>query len=153
MPVNQTEKKQVNTDNNFKYLEKYKEVNDDLISQYLYVYQRNQYQGTSKVKTRSEVSGGGAKPWKQKGTGRARVGSNRSPIWVGGGVIHGPIPGKSYKKLNREMEKAALGRILYLRSSYGQIKMFDFEESGKKSISTKNAQKVIEGAGGFKIFW
>lgn len=74
--------------------EKHFEVtpNMTMLSQYIRVFQTNQRQGTVKTKTRAEVSGGGKKPWKQKGTGRARHGSSRSPIWAKGGVAHGPKP-------------------------------------------------------------
>lgn len=68
------------------------EPNEEAVSQYLRVYRANQRQGTSSTKTRGEVSGGGIKPWRQKGTGRARVGSSRVPLWRHGGVSHGPKP-------------------------------------------------------------
>src|SRR3989304_3983770 len=66
--------------------------NKAALAQYVRVFLANKRQGTSKVKTRAEVSGGGKKPWAQKGTGRARQGSIRSPVWVGGGIAHGPKP-------------------------------------------------------------
>ena len=74
---------------------------------------RNQKQGTVSTKTRSEVRGGGAKPWRQKGTGRARAGSNRSPLWKGGGVIFGPKPKKLVLKLNKKERQLALQTLLY----------------------------------------
>ena len=76
-------------------------------------HQISRKQSTSSTKTRSEVRGGGRKPWKQKGTGRARAGSNRSPLWKGGGVIFGPKPNSTVLKLNKKERKLALQTLLY----------------------------------------
>jgi len=77
--------------------------------------------GTHSTKTRGEVSGGGKKPWRQKGTGRARAGSNRSPIWVGGGVVFGPKPRDYSKKINSQVKNLAFSRAVFERASIGEI--------------------------------
>jgi large subunit ribosomal protein L4 len=80
----------------------------------LKILQKNKYKSLSSTKTRSEVSGSGRKPWKQKGTGRARAGSNRSPLWRGGGVIFGPrTKNKTLKKLNKKEKKLAIKTAIY----------------------------------------
>jgi len=84
-----------------------------LIHKDLLRHQMNQKQGTVSTKTRSQIRGGGRKPWRQKGTGRARAGSNRSPLWKGGGVIFGPKPKKKYLKLNQKERKLALRTLFY----------------------------------------
>ena len=78
-------------------------------------------QGTASTKTRGEVAGGGAKPWRQKGTGRARHGSTRSPIWVGGGVAHGPKPRKYTKRVNKKVKRAALQSALTDRANLDAV--------------------------------
>jgi len=82
-------------------------------------------QGTHATKTRGNVRGGGAKPWRQKGTGRARAGSSRSPIWTGGGTIFGPSPRHYTFKVNRKERRAALRSALSVHASRGSIAVFD----------------------------
>jgi large subunit ribosomal protein L4 len=85
----------------------------------------NRRLGTHSTKTRGEVSGGGKKPWRQKGTGRARAGSIRSPLWVGGGVVFGPKPRDYSKKINGKVKTLAFGRALFDRASAGEIAAID----------------------------
>lgn len=88
-------------------------VSKSLLAQYLFVYSSNQRESNAHAKTRAEVSGGGRKPWAQKGTGRARHGSNRSPIWTKGGVTFGPRNERNFKKqLNRKAVKSAFRSVL-----------------------------------------
>jgi large subunit ribosomal protein L4 len=82
-------------------------------------------QGTHATKTRGNVSGGGAKPWRQKGTGRARAGSSRSPIWTGGGTVFGPQPRSYTFKVNRKERKAALRSALSLHAGRGSVAVLD----------------------------
>ncbi len=91
------------------------EVNLDLLHQAKLMYEANLRQGTSSVKTRGEVRGGGRKPWRQKGTGRARAGSIRSPIWRGGGKVFGPSPRSYYYRLPQRMVRLALKSGLNMR--------------------------------------
>ena len=81
----------------------------------------NNRQGTHSTKTRGEVRGGGKKPWRQKGTGRARAGSIRSPLWVGGGVVFGPKPRDYSKKINSKVKSLAFSRALFDRASAGEL--------------------------------
>lgn len=103
-------------------------------------------QGTHSTKTRGEVSGGGAKPWRQKGTGRARHGSRRSPIWSGGGVAHGPQPRSYAQKTPKRMIAAALFGALSDRARDGLVFVVDNLVEGE-TPSTKKAQQALEAVG------
>jgi len=99
-------------------------------------------QGTTSTKTRSEVRGGGRKPWQQKGTGRARAGSNRSPLWKGGGVIFGPKPKKVSLKLNKKERRLALQTLLYNKKN--NIVLIEDLENGITEPKTKNFLKICQ---------
>ena len=99
-------------------------------------------QGTTSTKTRSEVRGGGRKPWRQKGTGRARAGSNRSPLWKGGGVIFGPKPKKVSLKLNKKERRLALQTLLYNKKN--NIVLIEDLENGITEPKTKNFVKICQ---------
>jgi len=101
--------------------------------------------GTHSTKTRAEVRGGGAKPWKQKGTGRARAGSTRSPIWVGGGVAHGPKPRDYSQRTNKKMIKLALRSALSDRCAEGKVVVVD--DWNFAEPSTKSAKAALEALG------
>jgi large subunit ribosomal protein L4 len=98
-------------------------------------------QGTASTKTRGNVRGGGAKPWRQKGTGRARAGSSRSPIWTGGGTIFGPSPRHYTFKVNRKERRAALRSALSVHAERGTIAVLD--PSPFTAPSTKQAHELI----------
>ena len=102
----------------------------------------SQKQGTVSSKTRSEVRGGGRKPWKQKGTGRARAGSNRSPLWKGGGVIFGPKPKKISLKLNKKERRLALQTLLYNKRN--NILIIENLENEISEPKTKNFLKIFK---------
>jgi large subunit ribosomal protein L4 len=94
-----------------------------LIKQAILHQQNNLRQATSATKTRGQVSGGGRKPWRQKGTGRARAGSSRSPIWVGGGITFGPTANENYQtQLPKKMAQAAFSQLLQLKKTDNQLK-------------------------------
>lgn len=97
--------------------------NKILLATAVRVYQQNSISHTAHTKTRGEVRGGGAKPWRQKGTGRARAGSNRSPLWVGGGITFGPRFRKAKLKLPQKMRHSALISALSTKAKMGDIKV------------------------------
>jgi large subunit ribosomal protein L4 len=100
-------------------------------------------QGTASTKTRGKVSGGGAKPWRQKGTGRARAGSSRSPVWTGGGTVFGPQPRHYTFKVNRKERQAALRCALSLHAERGSLAVLDLD--GFPDPSTRAAAKLLAG--------
>src|ERR1700722_697653 len=100
--------------------------NAALVKQVLEAQLANRREPWAHTKTRGEVRGGGRKPWRQKGTGKARHGSTRSPIWVGGGVAHGPRNDRDYsQKVNKKMKRAALFAALSRKTKDGELKVFD----------------------------
>jgi large subunit ribosomal protein L4 len=119
------------------------EVNVPLMHQVMTAQLAEARSGTASTKTRSEVRGGGIKPWRQKGTGRARHGSTRSPIWVGGGVVFGPKPRDHSVKVNKKMRAAALRSALADKAGEGRIFVID----GFSDTKTKAAAAALKGAG------
>lgn len=118
-----------------------REVREDLITSAIILARANERQGTKKTKTRAFVSGGGRKPWRQKGTGRARAGSNRSPIWVGGGTVFGPTGKENYsKKMNRKVARKALESAFLSKLD----SMIVIDELEFKTPKTKEFKKVLE---------
>lgn len=101
--------------------------------------------GTASTKTRGEVSGGGAKPWRQKGTGRARAGSSRSPLWAGGGTVFGPSPRRYTFKVNRKERRAALRGALSLHAERESVAVFDAAAFAEPA--TKQAAGLLGGWG------
>jgi large subunit ribosomal protein L4 len=101
--------------------------------------------GTASTKTRGKVSGGGAKPWRQKGTGRARAGSSRSPLWTGGGTVFGPTPRHYTVKVNRKARRAALRSALSMHAQRESVAVFD--ASAFDEPSTRQAIELLDGWG------
>ena len=118
------------------------EPNDHVLYLAVKAYLANQRQGTHKAKERSEVSGGGKKPWKQKGRGGARAGTTRSPLWVGGGSIFGPKPRNYRQKLNKKVASLARKSALSYKAKANQIVVVeDFNFEGPK---TKNFVSILD---------
>ena len=117
------------------------EVNEHLMHMAVVQQLANKRQGTQKAKTRSEVSGGGRKPWRQKGTGHARQGSTRAPQWVGGGVVFAPTPRDYSFKLNKKEKRAALKSAL--TSRVVENKFIVVDEMKFEEIKTKNFQNML----------
>ena len=116
--------------------------NSDLVSQVLKAQQANKREPWAHTKDRSEVSGGGKKPWRQKGTGRARHGSIRSPIWRGGGKAHGPTKERSYsQKINKKMLQGAIFSVLSKKLRDGEVRIYD--ELGIEKPKTNLLLKML----------
>lgn len=118
------------------------EVKDDLIHDALLAIENNSHTGSSNTLTRAEVRGGGKKPWKQKGTGRARHGSTRSPIWKGGGVTFGPRPLKVRLSVNKNGKKLAFKAVFAGKIRDNEFKVLD--ELGLSAIKTKNVVAILK---------
>ena len=117
-------------------------INEHLVHMAVVQQLANKRQGTQKAKTRSEVSGGGRKPWRQKGTGHARQGSTRAPQWTGGGVVFAPVPRDYSFKLNKKEKRAALKSALTSRVQ--QNKLIVIDELKFDEIKTKNFKAVMD---------
>ena len=118
------------------------EVNEHLLHMAVVNQLANNRQGTQKAKTRSEVSGGGRKPWRQKGTGHARQGSTRAPQWTGGGVVFAPTPREYTFKMNKKEKRAALKSALTSRVEENKFIVVD--ELAFNEIKTKNFANVLK---------
>ena len=117
-------------------------VNEHLVHLAVVSQLANKRQGTQKAKTRSEVSGGGRKPWRQKGTGHARQGSTRAPQWTGGGVVFAPVPRDYSFKMNKKEKRAALKSALTSRVQENKLIVID--ELKFDEIKTKNFKAVMD---------
>ena len=118
------------------------DVNEHLVHMAVVAQLANKRQGTQKAKTRSEVSGGGRKPWRQKGTGHARQGSTRAPQWTGGGVVFAPVPRDYTIRLNRKEKRLALKSALTSRVQ--EQKFIVLDELKFDEIKTKKMQAVLD---------
>ncbi|MDD3824842.1 MAG: 50S ribosomal protein L4 [Anaerolineae bacterium] len=120
-------------------------INEAIMHQALVRQLANARQGTHKVKTRGEVRGGGRKPWRQKGTGRARQGTIRAPHWRGGGVVFGPTPRSYEQKMPRKMRRQALRSALSAKASESQLRVLDaFQMDAPR---TKEMISILKGLG------
>jgi len=126
-------------------------MNEELVTQVLRVQRANAREAIAHTKTRGEVSGGGKKPWKQKGTGRARHGSIRSPLWIGGGITFGPRSDRNFSlKINKKMKKKALLMTLSEKARDGQLMIVDSfvlpEAKTKRAVSMLKNLKITTSA-------
>ena len=117
--------------------------NDQVVYEHINLAMANQRQGTHATKTRSDVSGGGRKPWRQKGTGNARQGSTRAPHWVGGGVVFGPSSDRNYtKKMNKKVRRLALKSALTYKANDKEVVVL--ENINVETNKTKDMLKLLE---------
>lgn len=116
--------------------------NEAVVHQYVKAYLANQRQGTAKAKSRGEVSGGGRKPWRQKGTGRARAGTIRSPLWRHGGVIFGPKPRSYRQRFPKKMKRLALLSVLSDRANEERIDVMEAPQMEKPS--TRQLKEILD---------
>jgi len=128
-------------------------VNQHLIWESVKSYLGNQRQGTAAAKNRAKVSGGGKKPWKQKGTGRARAGSNTSPLWPGGGVAFGPRPRDYTTRMNQKARRNALLGALTVRAREGQVVVIDTPKLDTPKTKTMADLLKKTGLDGKKVLW
>ncbi len=126
------------------------QTNVPLIHQVVVAQQAAARQGTHSTKTRGEVRGGGAKHWRQKGTGRARQGSRRAPQWTGGGIVHGPTPHGYAQRTPKKMVAAALRGVLSDRARDGRVHVVESFVAGEKP-STKAALQALEAVSGKRV--
>lgn len=119
--------------------------NESVVHQAVVTELKNSRQGTAAAKTRGMVSGGGKKPFKQKGRGAARAGSSRSPVWVGGGTVFGPQPINHSMRINKKMKALARKSVLSLKAASGSV--FVVEDLKMDSIKTKDFVKMLEALG------
>ena len=118
------------------------EVNEAVLHTVVTAYLANQRQGTQSALTRAEVSGGGIKPWRQKGTGRARQGSTRSPQWTHGGTVFAPKPRDYSYRINRKLKRVALKSVLSAKAASGDLLVVD--DLALDAIKTKNIQAFLD---------
>ena len=125
-------------------------VNRELMRQALIAYEAGQRQGNASTKTRGEVSHPDKKPWAQKHTGRARAGTPNSPIWVGGGVSHGPKPRDYSQKLNKKMRRRAVASAVLSKLQAGQVKII--QDLQLPAPKTKEMARIMKGLGADRTF-
>ena len=122
------------------------EVNKSALYQAMRAQRTNSRAGTASTKTRALVRGGGAKPWRQKGTGRARAGSNRSPLWKGGGTVFGPAPKHWHERVPQKVRRIALASALSDKAAEGKVRVVELEE-----FDAPKTQRLVKALAGWDI--